>query len=90
MAKNGKHKISEKSLANLKPGLGRPKGVPNRISVSIKEMIEKALDKAGGVEYLQEQATKNPAAFLTLVGKVVPLQIQGDADKPIVIITRAE
>ena len=35
-------------------------------------MIEKALMKAGGVRYLEEQAKANPGAFLTLVGKLVP------------------
>ena len=50
----------------------------------MKEMILSALDKAGGEKYLAEQADRNPAAFLTLVGKVLPLQLQGDPDRPIV------
>jgi hypothetical protein len=44
-------------------------------------MILKALDGAGGVDYLQRQAEENPTAFLTLVGKVLPLQLSG-GDKP--------
>jgi len=65
------------------PGPGRPKGLPNKMTVQVKEMILAALDKAGGVNYLAEQADKNPSAFLTLVGKVLPLQITGDADAPV-------
>jgi hypothetical protein len=60
---------------------GREKGVPNKLTRDVKEMILQALDKAGGVDYLVTQASANPAAFLTLVGKVLPMQVAGtDAD----------
>lgn len=65
------------SLANLRQGGGRPPGQPNKFNASIKEMVEKALTKAGGVDYLTEQARANPVAFLGLVGKVLPLQVVG-------------
>jgi len=44
----------------------------------LKAMILGALDDAGGQQYLAEQARANPAAFMTLVGKVLPLQVGGD------------
>jgi hypothetical protein len=56
---------------------GRKKGTPNKSTAAIKDMIVAALDKAGGVDYLHTQATDNPAAFLTLVGKVMPMQVTG-------------
>jgi hypothetical protein len=62
-------------------GKGRPKGSTNRIGREIKEMVAQALDEAhpeGGVEYLKLQAATNPTAFLTLVGKVIPLQVAGN------------
>lgn len=40
-------------------------------------MVEKALTKAGGVDYLARQAEQNPVAFLGLVGRVLPLQLAG-------------
>jgi len=46
-------------------------------------MILQALDQKGGVDYLVEQAGANPTAFLTLLGKVLPLQVQGDPSNPI-------
>jgi hypothetical protein len=58
-----------------KAGPGRPKGVPNKLTADLKAMILTALDKAGGVKYLQRQSTENPTAFLTLVGKVLPLTV---------------
>lgn len=61
-----------------KAGPGRPKGVPNKQTTALKEMILAALDKAGGIDYLFTQSMDNPTAFLTLVGKVLPLQVAGD------------
>jgi hypothetical protein len=59
-------------------GKGRPKGVPNKVSGELKEMILLALSERGGVTYLVEQADKNPAAFMTLLGKVLPMQVTGE------------
>lgn len=57
---------------------GRQKGTPNRLTGAVKEMILQALDDVGGVDYLARQAEANPAAFMTLVGKVLPLQLTGE------------
>src|SRR4051812_15148290 len=40
-------------------------------------MVLGALDDAGGQQYLAAQAQANPAAFMTLLGKVLPLQLTG-------------
>ena len=42
--------------------------------------VFEALDGSGGVDYLQAQARDNPTAFLTLVGKVLPLQVAGELE----------
>ena len=61
------------------------KGVPNKATKQLKEMILQALDGAGGVEYLQERANdpRTASAFLSLVGKVLPMTIAGDPDNPL-------
>jgi hypothetical protein len=64
-------------------GKGRPKGAPNKLTGQVKEMILTALDMAGGEKSLAEQAEKNPSAFMSLVGKVLPLQLTGDGGGPI-------
>jgi hypothetical protein len=64
-------------------GKGRPKGVLNKNTTAIKDMILAALDKAGGVDYLAAQAEENPGPFMSLVGKVLPMQVQGDKDNPL-------
>jgi hypothetical protein len=51
----------------------------------LKDMILAALDKAGGEEYLVEQAHKNPGAFMTLVGKVLPLAVTGNDGGELII-----
>jgi hypothetical protein len=68
-------------VENIKPpaaGRGRPKGSPNKVQAAVKEMVIQALDEAGGVQYLVTQSRDNPTAFLTLVGKVLPLQVSGE------------
>lgn len=76
----------------FKPGerpVGRTKGTPNKTTAALKDMILKALDGVGGVDYLQAQAHDNPGPFLTLVGKVLPMTVAGDPNAPISIdITR--
>ena len=66
-------------------GMGRPKGATNKNTRAIKDMILKALDEVGGVEYLAKQANENPSSFLTLIGKVLPMTIAGDPDAPVMI-----
>lgn len=59
-------------------GAGRKPGVPNKITGDIKTMVVGALAGVGGTEYLMRQAEENPAAFMSLVGRVLPLQVTGD------------
>lgn len=77
-----------------KPGPGRPKGVQNKITMDLKRAILEAAEAAGGeggtVGYLTTQATTNPAAFLALIGKVLPTTVAGDPDSPLKTITRIE
>ncbi len=65
-------------------GRGRPKGSPNKVQAAVKEMVIQALSDAGGIEYLVTQSRDNPTAFLSLVGKVLPLQVSGDPNAPLV------
>ena len=62
---------------------GRAKGTPNKFNADLKAMILGALDKKGGIKYLVEQAGENPVAFLGLVGKVLPMTVQGDPNAPL-------
>ena len=68
-------------------GSGRKKGVPNKINADLKEMILGALSDVGGRWYLAARASDTPAAFLTLIGKVLPMQITGEGGGPVFVIT---
>ncbi len=73
---------------------GRQKGTPNKITADLKRAILEAAEAAGGeggtVGYLTLQAQENPAAFLTLIGKVLPTTLAGDPNNPVSTVTRIE
>ncbi len=73
------------------PRGGSRKGKPNKATAEIKAMIEGALQDVGGQKYLAEQARENPAAFLSLLGKILPRDVNlgGQQGNP-VKITRVE
>jgi hypothetical protein len=69
-----------------KTGGGSRKGIPNKITASLKEAIQQAAENAhpdGTVGYLQEQAEKNPVAFLSLLGRTLPKEITGGEGQPL-------
>jgi uncharacterized protein DUF5681 len=72
----------------FKPGesgnpAGRPAGVPNKLTADIKAMVLQALEESGGVAYLKAQAENNPVAFMSMLGRILPLQVSGDPEQPL-------
>jgi len=61
-----------------RPNQGRPKGSTNKQSELIRDMVATALNQSGGVDYLARVSESHPAAFLSLVGKVLPIQVTGE------------
>ena len=79
--------ITPKSTGQFGKGNpGKPKGATNKVNNDIKSMILEALSNAGGAEYLTRKANdpKTAAAFLGLIGKVLPMTIAGDPNSPLV------
>ena len=68
-------------------GIGRPKGTPNKFTTDVKALILAALNDAGGQEYLAARAIDQPVAFMSLLGRVLPLQVTGADGGPVMIIT---
>lgn len=67
-----------------KPNQG--KRGPGKATVELKQMILNALDNVGGEEYLADRARdpRTASAFLTLIGKVLPMQVTGANGGPLV------
>jgi len=80
----------------MAPGIktgGRKKGTPNKTTALLKDAILQAATNAGGgdlTNYLQVQAMENPAPFMALLGKVLPMTVAGDPDAPLNVVTRIE
>lgn len=83
---------TRKGPGGARPGAGRKKGSPNKITKDLKEMILGALENAGGIDYLESRARdpKTASAFLTLVGKVLPMTVQGAGPEGEHVITVIE
>lgn len=59
---------------------GRKKGTPNKMTTEVKTAILAAFDKVGGISYLEKVAKDDPRTFCTLLGRVIPTEIDGSLD----------
>jgi len=66
-------------------GAGRPKGALDKDNKELREMILAALDARGGVAYLADKADTHPQAFMSLLGRVLPMTVAGDKDAPLAL-----
>ena len=65
------------------PGPGRPKGVANKATKTIRDAVMQAFDEVGGAAYLVELARgtqSDRAAFTSLLNKVLPTQINANVE----------
>lgn len=89
MSNNKKTKKNENLTG--KPGPGRPKGSVNKTTALLKDAIlqaaEEAGDKEGMVGYLKTQAKNNPGPFMSLLGKVLPMQVEGTGPGGAITVT---
>ena len=76
----------------MAPGIktgGRKKGTPNKTTALLKDAILQAATNAGGGDlttYLQVQAQENPGPFMSLLGKVLPMQVTGEDGGPLQVV----
>jgi hypothetical protein len=69
---------SKNSKGGRRPGAGRPKGSLDKGNAAIREMVVQALHEEGGVTYLRGLAQSHPTAFVSLVSKVMPVQVDAN------------
>ena len=67
------------------PGSGRKKGTPNKTTQLFKDAIALAAENVGNqlqpgrgiVGYLEHQAINEPKSFMSLIGRTIPMQVEG-------------
>jgi hypothetical protein len=64
-------------------GPGRPKGIPNKTTQSVKEAIERAFDKLGGTDYLVHVGQTDPRTFCALLSKLLPTKLANADGSPL-------
>jgi len=62
-------------------GAGRPAGALDKGNADLRQMILQALDRKGGVDYLEGLAGSNSAAFVSLLRSVMPKEVVGAGGK---------
>ena len=87
MAEKGTKVVRSAGNRPPRAGMGRPKGVPNKVTTLAKEAIAMAADGLGGVPRLIAWAQEDPGnekAFWTqMYTKLVPLQVGADPNAPL-------
>lgn len=66
-------------------GKGRVKGVPNKNTAAVKDAILNAFTKVGGEDYLVKVANEDQKTFCTLLGKVLPIDVQADVGGQLIV-----
>jgi len=70
-------KVEEKSThGGRREGSGRKPGVPNKISMTVKENIIEVFNQIGGVEHMKLWAIDNPNQFYAIYAKLMPTQTE--------------
>lgn len=64
-------------------GPGRPKGLPNKLTVSVKEAVENAFNELGGMSYLVHVGKTDPRTFCALLSKLLPTKLANADGSPL-------
>jgi hypothetical protein len=63
--------------------VGRAKGTQNKLTVSIREAIERAFDNLGGASYLEHVGRNDPRTFCALLSKLLPTKLANADGSPL-------
>lgn len=63
--------------------IGRAKGTPNKLTVSVKEAVERAFEKLGGASYLEHVGRTDPRTFCALLSKLLPTKLANADGSPL-------
>ena len=63
--------------------IGRAKGTPNKITLSVREAIERAFDNLGGASYLEHVGRTDPRTFCALLSRLLPTKLANADGSPL-------
>lgn len=63
--------------------IGRAKGTPNALTVSVKEAVERAFERLGGASYLEHVGRTDPRTFCALLSKLLPTKLANADGSPL-------
>jgi hypothetical protein len=81
--KQPKKKANKGSFSKERPGPGRKPGVPNKFTGELKAELLSAFNGAhpnGLAAWVLEQARANPTAAMSLLGRLIPMNMDVAAD----------
>jgi hypothetical protein len=66
-------------------GIGRKKGVPNKLTTAAKEAYALAFEGLGGVQGLVEWAQRHRSEFYKIHSKLIPVELNSGAEGGLVM-----
>lgn len=63
---------------------GRKAGIPNKVTAGAKANVMKVFEEIGGVANFANWAMDNQTEFYKHYAKLIPLQVSGDEENPII------
>jgi hypothetical protein len=70
-------------MAFTEPGPGRPKGLPNKHTLALKDAIHNAFTELGGTSYLVHVGRNDPRTFCALLSKLLPTKLSNADGSPL-------
>ena len=72
-------------IGGKREGAGRKKGVPNKLSGSVKQNIVGVFDRIGGREKMAKWAEENQTDFYRLYGRLAPTEIEANVKGKVIV-----
>ena len=73
-------------VKGMRGGPGKPPGLTTLAQRTLRQMIEAALDRAGGIKWLERLAEEHPPVFAALLSKLLPTPKPDEAPRDLVQI----
>jgi hypothetical protein len=70
-------------MAFTEAGPGRPKGLPNKHTLALKDAIQNAFTELGGTSYLVHVGRSDPRTFCALLSKLLPTKLANADGSPL-------